>query len=190
MLGLKTCPWPKGIATRNIRVPRHRREIKNLSLTQRDCDVVHVRLQSVRGIKNLSLTQRDCDVCCCIALACLYVLKTCPWPKGIATDAMVNVLFGYMIKNLSLTQRDCDLVNRQSWFLLDWLKTCPWPKGIATRFQNFVNCYFQLKTCPWPKGIATRFQNFLNCYFQLKTCPWPKGIATSRIIVDARMAIY
>ena len=37
------------------------REIKNLSLTQRDCDGLQVADTCKSAIKNLSLTQRDCD---------------------------------------------------------------------------------------------------------------------------------
>jgi hypothetical protein len=35
--------------------------IKNLSLTQRDCDGARAANAAGTSIKNLSLTQRDCD---------------------------------------------------------------------------------------------------------------------------------
>ena len=38
------------------------RLIKNLSLTQRDCDYGTFMTSAYLVIKNLSLTQRDCDV--------------------------------------------------------------------------------------------------------------------------------
>ena len=127
---LKTCPWPKGIATKIYGILMCVRCIKNLSLTQRDCDWHSLETCSRCFIKNLSLTQRDCD-------SSMLAERQKTW-----------------IKNLSLTQRDCDAHCRK--YPAQYpLKTCPWPKGIATATSARLRRLPRLKTCPWPKGIAT-----------------------------------
>ena len=52
--------------------------IKNLSLTQRDCDNLLTAFLILLMIKNLSLTQRDCDMQIAGINEVLTGLKTCP----------------------------------------------------------------------------------------------------------------
>ena len=84
---LKTCPWPKGIATREVYRYEMLIKLKTWPWPKGIATSQPNGFSIVSVIKNLSLTQRDCDEHCPRELV-VGELKTCPWPKGIATNAV------------------------------------------------------------------------------------------------------
>ena len=58
----KPVPDPKGLRLTEVEAVGFCLAIKNLSLTQRDCDRKLLPLVMIQIIKKLSLTQRDCDL--------------------------------------------------------------------------------------------------------------------------------